>query len=171
MKRILILSSLLILALSAGGQQPSEQPYIKFTPVSCLRAEQHPILTLDVQGKGDLRAYFRRVGTADWCMVSGENRGKISTIMFPAFDSSAQIEYFFLLLDGKRVVARSPQIYRSTASKDCGENTARHMLLMTIDCGHTTAGSTGNALGAGYAIESTSVSDVSQSNPDASAQQ
>lgn len=167
MKRILIISSLLMFALTGNAQQ---QPSIKYTPVSCLRAGLNPMLTLNVEGKGDLRAYFRRVGTADWCMVSGVNRGQISSVMLPAFEDDAQIEYFFLLLDGRQVLARSPQLYRATTSRQCGENTARHMLLMTIDCSDNSPGSMANALGAGYAVRSTSVSDVSQSNPDAAIQ-
>lgn len=162
MKRILILSSLLILALTSTAQQPAS---IQYTPVSCLRSGLNPILTLNVEGKGDLRAYFRRTGTADWCMVSGINRGQISSVMLPAFEEGAQIEYFFLLLEGKQVMARSPQIYRATTSNRCGENTARHMLLMTIDCGDNNPGSIANALGAGYAVQSSSSSPATPFDP------
>lgn len=162
MKRILILSSLLILALTSTAQQ---QASIQYNPASCMRAGKNPVLTLNVDGNGELRAYFRRAGAADWCMVSGVNRGQISSVMLPAFEDKAQIEYFFLLLDGKQVLARSPKMYRATVSADCGENSARHMLLMTIDCGDSAPGSMANALGAGYAVSSSSSTPATPYDP------
>ena len=98
------------------------------------------MLQLSVSGKGELRAYFRHINSTEWCSVEGQNEGKLSTVVMPKFESGDEIEYFFVLLDGKRVVAKSPEIYRAKNTSGCETNIARHSTSFTIDCGQSVAG-------------------------------
>src|SRR4051794_29081179 len=80
---------------------------IDHTPGGCIRAGQSPLMQLNVDPKGELRAYFRRVNTTDWCSVEGKNLGPLSQVVLPKFDIGDEIEYFFVVLNGSKVVAKS----------------------------------------------------------------
>jgi hypothetical protein len=139
-------ASLLAVALSASAQGP-----FQYTPVSCVRGGEMPVLQLNVGDKGELRCYFRRVNTTDWCSVEGVNDGPLSRVVLPKFDSGDEIEYFFLLLDGKRVVGRSEKMYRARVSDSCQTATARHIAMLTMSCGDDS--SIPSAIAAAYAVD------------------
>lgn len=124
---------------------------LQYTPVSCIRAGELPLLQLKVDGAGELRAYFRRINTTDWCSVEGTNEGPLSRVVLPKFEPGDQIEYFFVLLDGRRVVARSPRIYRASVNTECELPWARHVIHFTMSCGDDDP-SIPTSMGAGYAI-------------------
>ena len=107
---------------------------IDHSPTGCIRAGSAPLMQLSVDPKGELRAYFRRVNTTDWCSVVGKNLGPLSSVVLPKFEMGDEIEYFFVVLNGKRVVAKSPRVYRAKATDGCEGNVARHMLDVQIDC-------------------------------------
>ena len=107
---------------------------IVHNPVGCIRAGEAPLMQLSVESKGELRAYFRRVNTSDWCSVEGNNLGVLSNVILPRFNAGEEIEYFFVVLDGKRVVAKSPRIYRAKVTDGCEATIARHMLDVAVDC-------------------------------------
>jgi len=107
---------------------------IDHTPTGCIRAGASPLLQLNVDPKGELRAYFRRVNTTDWCSVEGKNLGPLSQVVMPKFELGDEIEYFFVVLNGSKVVAKSPRVYRAKATDGCDGNIARHMLDVQIDC-------------------------------------
>jgi hypothetical protein len=58
----------------------------------------------------------------------------------PKFEVGDEIEYFFVLVDGKRVIAKSPEIYRVKNTGGCETAIARHSTSFTIDCGQSVAG-------------------------------
>ena len=107
---------------------------IDYTPEGCIRAGQSPLLQMNVDPKGELRAYFRRVNTTDWCSVVGKNLGPISQVVLPKFETGDEIEYFFVVLNGNRVIAKSPRVYRAKVTDGCESKIARHMLDVQIDC-------------------------------------
>jgi hypothetical protein len=147
--RALTVAAALLLA-NTGGAAPKVT--MSYTPVSCLKAGEMPLMQLDVEGKGELRAYFRRINSTDWCSVEGKNDGPLSNVVLPKFDNGDEIEYFFVLLQGRRVVARSPRIYRARVSDECQLPFARHVLQLSLSCGEEVQAIPG-AMGAGYAVD------------------
>ena len=132
MKRTaLLLVAALLLPSSAAFAQGNA---IDHTSTGCIRAGEAPLMQVAVDPKGELRAYFRRVNTTDWCSVVGKNLGPLSQVVLPKFEIGDEIEYFFVVLNGKKVVAKSPRVYRARATNGCEGEIARHMLDIAIDC-------------------------------------
>jgi len=146
--RTLFLATLAIAAFGATAQTKS---VIDYKPVACVKGAELPVLQMTVEGKGELRAYFRRINTTDWCSVEGVNDGPLSRIVLPKFDTGDEIEYFIVLIDGRRVVARSPRIYRVRVTDDCENPFARHIIKISMSCGDDGSGIP-SSLGAGYAL-------------------
>src|ERR1043165_2643204 len=107
---------------------------IVYSPNGCIRAGEAPLMQLSVETKGELRGYFRRVNTTDWCSVEGKNLGPLSNVVLPKFEAGDEIEYFFVVLNGKKVVAKSPRVYRAKATQGCESVVARHMMDVAVDC-------------------------------------
>jgi hypothetical protein len=155
MKKAFILSLALVsFALTASAQ---DEGTIGYSPVSCVRAGEMPVLQVSLAQTGTLRAFFRRVNSTDWCSVEGKNEGPLSSVTLPKFETNDEIEYYFLLIDGKRVMAKSPQIYRVKVNNACETPFARHILMITMDCSNKGPGSMPASLGAGVALQSTIV--------------
>lgn len=146
--RALLIATVALAVLTANGQTKS---LIDYKPVGCFRGGELPVLQMQVEGKGELRAYFRRINTTDWCSVEGVNDGPLSRIVLPKFDSGDEIEYFIVLIDGRRVVARSPRIFRARVSNDCETPWARHIIKISLSCGQDEIGIP-DAMGAGYSM-------------------
>ena len=146
--RAIFIAALALAAVAASAQTKS---MIDYKPVGCMRGGELPVLQMNVEGKGELRAYFRRINTTDWCSVEGVNDGPLSRIVLPKFDTGDEIEYFIVLIDGRRVVARSPRIYRARVTGDCETAWARHIIKIALSCGEDAAGIP-SSLGAGYAL-------------------
>jgi hypothetical protein len=147
--RALTVAAALLLA-NTGGAAPKVS--MSYTPVSCLKAGELPLMQLNVEGKGELRSYFRRINSTDWCSVEGVNDGPLSRVVLPKFENGDEIEYFFVLLQGRRVVARSPRIYRARVSDECQLPFARHVLQLSLSCGEEVQ-AVPSAMGAGYAVD------------------
>ena len=158
----LVVALVLTAAAVAAQAQPGR---IEHTPLLCLRGGEMPVLQVQVEDKGVLRGYFRRTNTTDWCSVEGTNLGKMSSITLPKFDINDEIEYFFVVLDGKRIIAKSPQIYRVKATESCETPWARHTLMLIMDCTDNGPGSIPSSMGAGFALKTTSPNVPSPSNP------
>lgn len=143
---------LAVLALSAAFAVSAEpKKNIQFSPISCVRSGELPLLQVGLETKGELRAYFRRINTTDWCSVEGVNDGPMSRVVLPKFDSGDEIEYFMVLLEGRQVVARSPRIYRAQVTNDCQSASARHIVQLSMSCGQEAQGIP-SAMGAGMAM-------------------
>ncbi|HYC87587.1 MAG TPA: hypothetical protein VEO54_00120 [Thermoanaerobaculia bacterium] len=138
-------------ALAALAAVAEVRNGINHTPLTCVRAGELPLLQVDAVGKGELRGYFRRINTTDWCSVEGMNDGPLSRVVLPKFENGDEIEYFFVLIDGVRVVARSPRIYRVRVANECETAFARHIIRMTMNCGED-AQAVPSSLGAGYMV-------------------
>jgi hypothetical protein len=147
--RALTAAAALLLATN-GSAAP--RVTMQFNPVSCIKAGELPLMQLTVEGKGELRSYFRRINSTDWCSVEGLNDGPLSRVVLPKFDNGDEIEYFFVLLQGRRVVARSPRIYRSRVSDECQMPFARHVVNLSLSCGEEVQ-AIPSAMGAGYAVD------------------
>lgn len=165
MKARLLLSILLLIA--SASTTFAKDGSIDFTAVSCLRAGEMPILQMALKEPGILRAYFRHVNTTDWCSVDGTNRGPLSSVTLPKFENGDEVEYFFLVLDGKRVVSKSPQIYRAKVANTCETPYARHSLMITMDCGNGGPGSIPASMGAGYSLRGNPGEPPPNGSPDA----
>ena len=150
MKLRILLS--LATALFAGSlfAQPGT---IEHTPAGCMLEGEMAIMNVDTSDNGLLRAYFRRQGAADWCFVDGQNRGKASTVTLPKFDPNEQIEYYFIVLDGKRIVAKSPKIYTARSEHHCDALFARHATMVTLECLPPGTNPISSALAAAYSIK------------------
>ena len=105
------------------------------TPTSCVRGGELPLFQVTTNTKGELRAYFRRVNTTDWCSVEGTNEGPLSRVVMPRFETGDEVEYFFVVIDGGRILARSPKIYRVRVTGECETAWARHILRLELRCG------------------------------------
>jgi hypothetical protein len=146
--RVLLFAGLVLAAVVANAETKS---VINFKPVTCMRGGELPLLQMQVDGKGELRAYFRRINTTDWCSVEGVNDGPLSRIVLPKFDNGDEIEYFIVLIDGNRVIARSPRIYRAKITPESEATWARHLNQLSLSCGEDVGGIPA-AMGAGYAV-------------------
>ena len=161
--RMLLVALVAVAALTAVAQQ---KPALTFTPINCIKAGELALLQVDVAGKGELRAYFRRVNTTDWCSVEGTNEGPLSRVVLPKFDDGDEIEYFFVLLDGRQVMSRSPRMFRSRVTATCESPFARHVIKMTMNCGQE-ENAIPSSIGAGMAMtESLVEGDPPYGSPD-----
>lgn len=124
---------------------------IEHTPVACIRGGELPLLQVQTTGEGELRGYFRRINTTDWCSVEGTNEGPLSRVVLPRFENGDEVEYFFVLIDGVRVVGRSHRIYRTRVTSECQTASARHLIRLTMNCGDDAQGIP-SSLGAGYLL-------------------
>jgi len=129
-----------ILLLTAGTALAQPGDILDYKPVECLMGGESGMLQLNVTQPGELRAYFRHINSTEWCSVEGQNLGRLSTVVMPKFNVGDEIEYFFVLLDGKKVLAKSPEIYRVKNTSGCDTNIARHSTTFAIDCGQSVAG-------------------------------
>ena len=135
-------------ALTAGAEVKTG---ITHAPLSCIRGGELPLLQVQTTGKGELRGYFRRINTTDWCSVEGDNEGPLSRVVLPKFENGDEVEYFFVVIDGTRVVARSPRIYRTRVTAECQSASARHLIRLTMNCGDD-AQAIPSSLGAGFLL-------------------
>jgi hypothetical protein len=158
MKRSAILA-VVLLAFAAVAPAAPPNNMLDYTPITCVKAGEMPVLQLNVYEKGELRAFFRKVNTTDWCSVEGDNRGPLSRIVLPKFEAGDEIEYFIVLLDGKRVIGKSPQIYRVAVSDKCESPWARHIIMISMDCTNEGMGSIPSSMGAGFSLKSQVVTD------------
>jgi len=149
MKQTMIAAAVLLAATVATAQGLMS---ISHEPVVCVKEGEMPSLQMKVDGKGELRAYFRRINTTDWCSVEGTNDGPLSHVTLPKFEGGDEIEYFFVLLDNRRVLARSGTIYRARVTQACETPYVRYNLRLTMDCGENTAGSIPSSTAAGYSV-------------------
>ena len=139
MKRIAtLIAAISLLIAGAAFAQPGD--ILDYKPIECMLGGQSATLQLNVSQPGELRAYFRHLNSTEWCSVIGTNQGRLSTVVMPQFQVGDEIEYFFVLLDGKRVIAKSPEIYRVKNTAGCEANVSRHSTSFTIDCGQSIAG-------------------------------
>ena len=120
--------------LTAGAALAQPGDVLDYNPVQCMRGGDSAMLQLSVSQPGELRCYFRHINSTEWCSVDGQNLGKLSTVVMPKFEVGDEIEYFFVVLNGKRVVAKSPRVYRAKATDGCDGRIARHMLDVQVDC-------------------------------------
>jgi hypothetical protein len=147
-RRLFALAAMLF-AFAASAQQRTS---IEYNPVTCIRAGELPLLQLRIEGEGEIRAYFRKINTSDWCSVEGTNLGPVSRVVLPKFDAGDEIEYFFVLIKGRRVMARSPRIFRARVTADCEVAWARHNYQLSLSCGNEANGIP-SSMGAGYAVQ------------------
>ena len=152
-------------AFAASAQLTPQKVSMEYTPVSCIRAGELALMQLQIQGEGEVRGYFRRINTSDWCSVEGTNLGPVSRVVLPKFDAGDEIEYFFVLVQGRRVMARSPRIYRTRVTTDCELPYARHNFKLSLSCGQDAQGIP-SSMGAGYAVSTSTPCVSSPDSPD-----
>lgn len=152
-------------ALFAGSLGAQVRNGIEHTPMSCIRAGELPLLQVTTSAEGELRGYFRRINTTDWCSVEGTNAGPLSRVVLPKFEAGDEIEYFFVLLQGARVEGRSSRIYRARITADCEAAYARHLIRLSMNCGDE-AQAVPSALGAGYLVGEITEGDPPFASPD-----
>jgi len=145
--RILISAVILLCGATAFAQS---QGNILHTPDKCVEAGELPLMNVSTADDGLLRAFFRRVGTTDWCSVDGKNLGRGSSVTLPRFNVDDEFEYYFVVLNGKQVIAKSPQIYRVKATNRCDTPFARHSAMLVMECLPPGANTLANSLNAGY---------------------
>lgn len=150
-KKALLLVALLIAPAAAFAQQG----VIEHSQPSCVMGGEMPVLGVVTHQDGLLRAYFRRTGTTDWCSVDGQNNGLLSSVTLPKFDTGVQFEYYFVIIDQKKIVAKSPQIYHGHATAHCDTPFTRHATLITMQCLPPADNPIATSMGAGYATKST----------------
>jgi hypothetical protein len=152
----LIAASLLLTTglFAQGGQV--KKASMQYTPITCIKGGELPLLQVNVDGDGELRSYFRRINSTDWCSVEGTNDGPLSRVVLPKFEAGDEIEYFFVLIQGRRVAARSPRIYRARVSAECSLPFARHIQQLALSCGDE-AQAIPAATAAGYSVSDTLV--------------
>lgn len=162
---MIIRATLAFAAVLAAGSALAA-PSMTYTPISCVRASEMPLMQLSIEGEGDLRGFFRRTGSTDWCSVDGVNDGPLSRVILPKFNSGEEIEYFFVLTEGRRVLARSQEIYRVRVADSCQVPFARHVLPLMLSCGDD-AQTMPSAMGAAYAMSTVEAPRVSPESPEA----
>jgi len=150
-----ILLSVAILLCSAATLSAQQQGNIIHTPDGCVLGSELPMMMVSTADDGLLRAYFRRLGTIDWCSVDGRNLGKASNVIFPRFSIGTDLEYYFVVLKGKQVVAKSPVIYRTRALIRCDAPFARHAVNLVMECLPPGQNPIATALNSGFQTQDT----------------
>lgn len=150
MKKTIITAALLLVAASAFAQQ---QGTIDYKEEACVPGGEMPLMEVQTHDDGILRAYFRRVNSADWCSVDGMNAGVASNVILPKFDTGLEIEYYFVVLQKDRVVAKSPKLYRTKVMTHCDSPVARHTMMLTLECLPPAQNPMASSLAAGYAAK------------------
>jgi hypothetical protein len=144
--RILLTLAAALIAVAAFAKPGT----IEHTPTGCIMEGEMALMSVETSDNGILRAYFRRVGSTDWCYVDGQNLGKVSQVTLPKFDPNEQIEYYFVVIDGKRIVAKSPRIYNARSETHCDAPFARHATMVMLEC-LPPGTNLSSAMNAGYA--------------------
>lgn len=147
--RALAAAAVAFVAISMNAEVKSG---IEHTPAACIKSGELPLMQVKTEAEGELRGYFRRLNTTDWCSVEGTNEGPLSRVVLPKFETGDEIEYFFVLIDGVRVVSRSARIYRARVTADCQSASARHIIRLTMNCGDD-AQAVPSSLGAGFLMD------------------
>jgi hypothetical protein len=150
-----ILLSAIVLLCSAVSLSAQQQGTIAHTPDNCVLGGELPMMMVTTADDGLLRAYFRRLGTIDWCSVDGRNLGKASNVILPRFNVGTDLEYYFIVLKGKQVVAKSPVIYRTKAMLRCDAPFARHAVNLVMECLPPGQNSVATALNSGFHTQDT----------------
>lgn len=151
MKTRSIVAALLLVAGSLVAQQGT----IEHSAPTCIMGGEMPVFSVNVHHNGTLRCYFRRAGATDWCSIDGTNNGALSNVTLPKFETGESVEYYFALIEAKKVIAKSPQIYKTRATAFCENPFARHITLPALECLPPGGNPIATALGAGYATQST----------------
>lgn len=152
----LIAASLLLTAGLSAQDKQVKKASMQYSPITCIKGGELPLLQVNIEGDGELRSYFRRLNSTDWCSVEGTNDGPLSRVVLPKFEAGDEIEYFFVLIEGRRVVARSPHIYRARVNAECNLPFARHIMQLALSCGDE-AQAIPAATAAGYSVSETLV--------------
>ena len=97
--------------------------------------------------------------------VDGDNRNSYSTVTLPKFVTGDEIEYYFIVLKGDEVVAKSPKIYRARATEHCDAPYNRHALILTLECLPPSQNPMASSLAAAYATQITSPVPASPEKP------
>ena len=163
MRRLLFAAALLACTPLFAQQQGT----IDYKPEACIVADEMPVFRVQTHDQGTLRAYFRRVNTTDWCSVDGENRAAYSTVVLPKFVLGDELEYYFIVLKGDEVVAKSPKIYRARATEHCDTPYNRHALVMTLECLPPSQNPLASSLAAAYSTRITTPAPGSPEAPTA----
>jgi hypothetical protein len=129
--RILLSAAILLCAAVAFAQQPGT---VEHTADECMLGGEMPMMMVQTVDDGLLRGYFRRAGHIDWCSVDGKNLGKASNVILPHFEVGAEIEYYFVVIKGREVIAKSPKIYKTKAQLKCNAPFARHAITLSLEC-------------------------------------
>ena len=150
---------------AATAQQLLVKPTIEYKPGTCVLGGEMPVFEVALNHEGLFRAFFRRVGSTDWCSVDGINNGKLSTVTLPKFDTGDEFEYYFVLIDSKRIIAKSPQIYHARAEAVCDAPFTRHATLVTMQCLPPGSNGMATSAAAGYAIQTNTTPVASPDRP------
>ena len=162
MKRLLFAAAALLTCAPVFAQQ---QGTIDYKPESCIVGDEMPLFRVSTHDDGILRAFFRRVNTTDWCSVDGDNHNANSTVTLPKVVPGDEIEYYFIVLKGDEVVAKSPRIYRARATEHCDAPYNRHALIMTLECLPASQNPLASSLAAAYATQITKPGPASPERP------
>lgn len=155
---LIAVCALLVVSVAAPASAQVRNA-VEHSPASCIRAGELPLLQVTTDAPGELRGYFRRINTTDWCSVEGTNNGPLSRVVLPRFEAGDEIEYFFVLISGARVEGRSPRIYRARVTAECEAASARHLIRLSMNCSEEVQAIPA-ALGAGYLL-----GEITEGNP------
>jgi len=162
MKKTVIAVALVLVAAAAFAQK---QGTIEHKPEACVPGGEMPLMKVVTHDDGVLRSYFRRFGATDWCSVDGLNAGIASNVILPKFEKGDEIEYYFVVLQKDRIMAKSPQIYRTKATEQCDSPVARHNNLITLECLPPVQNPVASSLAAGYNATANTPNQVSPESP------
>jgi hypothetical protein len=153
--KIRILLSVALVLCGAASLSAQQQGNISHAPEDCILGGELPMMMVSTADDGVLRAYFRRLGTIDWCSVDGKNLGKASNVILPRFEVGTDIEYYFIVIRGRQVVAKSPVIYRTRAMLRCASPFARHAVNLVMECLPPQQNAIATALNSGFHTQDT----------------
>jgi hypothetical protein len=138
------------LLLSSGSAVYAQSARIDHTPLPCLRGGRVYALAASTPAAGELRLFYRKSNTT-WCSVVGTNRRDTSFVPLPKLADGDELEYFFVLVEKNRVIARSPEIYHVRVSDRCDSLPLRNMETPPSECTEQT-NMIGAANAAAYAL-------------------
>ena len=139
-----------LLFVAGSSSAFAQSARIDHTPLPCLRGGRVYALNVATPAAGELRLFYRKSNTT-WCSIVGVNRRDTSYVALPKLNDGDELEYFFVLVDKNRVIARSPEIYHVRVSDRCDSTPLRAMDTPPTECSEQT-NIMGAANAAAYAL-------------------
>ena len=87
-------------------------------------------------------------------------------VVLPRFDDGTEVEYYFVVLQNRQVIAKSPVIYKTRTTQTCQTTFERHSVNLLMECLPPTQNPIATAMNASFHTGSTTADKPSKQSPE-----